>query len=104
MAGDLVEALSSMRKLIEEIRQASITLGSSSEELIAITKEFSAGIEIQVVKATQIASATEEVAKLGIELKSAVEKFKHLGGENAGFICIRLYQKSCGRSYRYLSN
>jgi len=68
MAKDLSKALSSMRKLIEEIRQASITLGSSSEELSAITKQFSASIETQVEKATQIASATEEMSTTVVDI------------------------------------
>ena len=68
MAKDLSEALSSMRKLIEEIRHASITLGSSSEELSAITKQFSTSIETQVEKATQIASATEEMSTTVVDI------------------------------------
>jgi len=68
MAKDLAEALSSMRKLIEEIKRASMTLGSSSEELSAITKQFSTSIETQVEKATQIASATEEMSTTVVDI------------------------------------
>lgn len=72
MARDLEEALFSIRKLVEEIKQASMTLGSSSEELSAITKQFSASLETQVEKTTQIASATEEMSVTVVDIAKNV--------------------------------
>jgi len=68
MARDLVEALSSMRALIEEVKHTSTSLASSSEELSAITKQFSVSIEIQVEKSTQIASAAEEMSTTVVDI------------------------------------
>ena len=68
MAKDLADALASMRKLIEEVKQVSISLAGSSEELSAITKQFNTSIETQVEKITQIASATEEMSSTVVDI------------------------------------
>ncbi|WP_022855786.1 methyl-accepting chemotaxis protein, partial [Thermodesulfobacterium thermophilum] len=62
MSADLREALVSLRNLIEEVKHVSVALAGSSEELSAITKQFSASIENQTQKATQIASAAEQMS------------------------------------------
>ncbi|WP_022856239.1 HAMP domain-containing methyl-accepting chemotaxis protein, partial [Thermodesulfobacterium thermophilum] len=62
MSADLREALVSIRNLIDEVKHVSVALAGSSEELSAITKQFSASIENQTQKATQIASAAEQMS------------------------------------------
>jgi len=74
MAKDLADALASMRILIEEVKQASMTLAGSSEELSAITKQFNTSIETQVEKTTQIAGATEQMSSTVVDIaKNATE-------------------------------
>lgn len=68
MARDLAEALSSMRALIKEAKHVSVSLASSSEELSAITKQFSASIDTQSEKANQIASAAEEMSATVVDI------------------------------------
>jgi methyl-accepting chemotaxis protein len=62
MSADLREALVSLRNLIDEVKHVSVALAGSSEELSAITKQFSASIENQTQKATLIASAAEQMS------------------------------------------
>ena len=77
MAKDLANALASMRKLIEEVKQVSISLVGSSEELSAIIKQFNTSIETQVEKTTQIASATEEMSSTVVDIaKNTTEIFE----------------------------
>jgi len=77
MAKDLADTLSSMRKLIEEVKQVSMNLADSSEELSAITKQFNTSIETQVEKTTQIASATEEMSSTVVDIaKNTTEIFE----------------------------
>ncbi len=77
MAKDLADALASMKKLIEEVKQVSISLAGSSEELSAITKQFNTTIETQVEKTTQIASATEEMSSTVVDIaKNTTEIFE----------------------------
>jgi len=77
MAKDLADTLSSMRKLIEEVKQVSMNLANSSEELSAITKQFNTNIETQVEKTTQIASATEEMSSTVVDIaKNTTEIFE----------------------------
>jgi len=77
MAKDLADALASMRKLIEEVKQVSMSLAGSSEELSAITKQFNTSIETQVEKTTQIASATEEMSSTVVDIaKNTTEIFE----------------------------
>ena len=77
MAKDLADALASMKKLIEEVKQVSMNLADSSEELSAITKQFNTSIETQVDKTTQIASATEEMSSTVVDIaKNTTEIFE----------------------------
>jgi len=77
MAKDLADALTSMRKLIEDVKQVSMGLAGSSEELSAITKQFNTGIETQVEKTTQIANATEEMSSTVVDIaKNTTEIFE----------------------------
>ncbi|RKX55826.1 MAG: methyl-accepting chemotaxis protein [Thermodesulfobacteriota bacterium] len=77
MAKDLADALTSMRKLIEDVKQVSMSLAGSSEELSAITKQFNTSIETQVEKTTQIASATEEMSSTVVDIaKNTTEIFE----------------------------
>ena len=74
MVKDLADALASMRKLIEDVKQVSMSLAGSSEELSTITKQFNTSIETQVEKTTQIASATEEMSSTVVDIaKNATE-------------------------------
>ncbi len=68
MARDLASALSSIRALIGKVKDASVSLAGSSEELSAITKEFSGGLDTQVEKSTQIASSAEEMSATVIDI------------------------------------
>lgn len=68
MARDLDEALKAMKTLIGEVKTASVTLASSSEELSAITRQFSSSINMQTEKATQIASAAEEMSATVVDI------------------------------------
>jgi len=77
MAKDLADALASMRKLIEDVKQVSMSLAGSSEELSTITKQFNTSIETQVEKTTQIASATEEMSSTVVDIaKNTTEIFE----------------------------
>ena len=77
MVKDLADALASMRKLIEDVKQVSMSLAGSSEELSTITKQFNTSIETQVEKTTQIASATEEMSSTVVDIaKNTTEIFE----------------------------
>ncbi len=68
MARDVSSALSSIRALIEKVKHTSTSLVNSSEELTAITKEFSSNLDTQAEKSTQIASAAEEMSATVVDI------------------------------------
>ena len=77
MAKDLADTLTSMRELIKDVKQVSMSLAGSSEELSTITKQFNTSIETQVEKTTQIASATEEMSSTVVDIaKNTTEIFE----------------------------
>lgn len=74
MAKDLLNALTSIKNLIINVKDVSGSLASSSEELSAIAKQFSASINTQTEKSTQIASAGEEMSATVIDIAKNTSK------------------------------
>ena len=68
IAQSLREMLGSMKNLIGEVKSVSGALASSAEELSSITKQFSSSVETQTEKATQIASAAEEMSVTVVDI------------------------------------
>jgi len=55
------DIIRNLRDLLEKVRDGATRLASSSSELSAITNQFKLSVETQTEKATQIASAAEEM-------------------------------------------
>ncbi len=62
IARDLASALSSIRALIEKVKNASESLASSSEKLYFTIKKFSERLETQVEKSTQITGSVDDAS------------------------------------------
>ncbi|NPA38903.1 MAG: methyl-accepting chemotaxis protein, partial [Thermodesulfobacteria bacterium] len=68
IAKSLKELLKNMGGFIKEVKEASGALAASAEELSAITNQFKVSVETQTEKATQIASAAEEMSVTVVDI------------------------------------
>ncbi len=83
IAQSIRDTIENVKGLLREIKEVSIALASSAEEMNAISKEFSVNIDTTTEKTTQIASAAEEMSVTVVDIAKNTQNILNSSVETA---------------------